>query len=78
MSVGERITGRITKRITGVSSYLEFELSGSNCVENSTPKPRGMEIWLELSGVRVTEVILYNKRSSSLEKGQISRKIVQS
>ena len=34
-------------RISGVSIYPGFELSGSNCTENSTPKQRGMEIWFE-------------------------------
>ena len=48
-------------RISGVSSYPGFELSGSNSVESSTPKSRGMEIWFELIGVQVTEVILYDK-----------------
>ena len=42
-------------RISGVSSYLGFGSSGSNCVENSTPKHKGMEIWLELAGVRVSQ-----------------------
>ena len=53
-------------RIRRVSSYTGFELSGLNCIENSTPNPRGMEmeIWFELAGVlviqvSVTEVILY-------------------
>ena len=51
-------------RISRVSSNTGFELSGSNCIENSTPKPRGMKIWVESAGVRVilvriTEVILY-------------------
>ena len=40
-------------RISGVSNYPGFELSGSNCIEKSTPKPRGMEVWFELAGVRV-------------------------
>ena len=47
-------------RINGVSSYPWLELSGSNCFENSTPKPREKEIWFELCGVRVNEVTLYN------------------
>ena len=29
--------------ISGVSSYPGLELRGSNGIENSTPKPRGME-----------------------------------
>ena len=35
-------------RISGISSCPGFELS-----ENSTPKPKGMEIWLVLAGIRV-------------------------
>ena len=38
-------------RISWISSYLGVRLSGSNCIKNSTPKPKGMEIWLELAGV---------------------------
>ena len=45
-------------RIDGVSSYPGFELSGLNCMESNTPKPRRVEIWFELAGVRVTEVII--------------------
>ena len=50
-------------QITRVSSHPGFELSRSNCIENITPKPRGMEIWFELAGVRViwdgvTEAVL--------------------
>ena len=40
-------------RIGGVSSYPVFELSGSNCAENSTPKPKETEIWFELARVPV-------------------------
>ena len=52
-------------RISGVSSDPGFELSGLNYIENNTTKPRGMEIWfelagVELSGIRVTEVIRYS------------------
>ena len=51
-------------RISGVSSYPGFKVSGLNCIENSTPKPGGMEIWFEVAGVRVIRgssyrVILY-------------------
>ena len=44
-------------RISGVSSYPGFELTGSNCIENSTPEPRGMQIWFEITGVRVIRVL---------------------
>ena len=40
-------------KISGASSHPGFELSRSNCIENITPKPRGMEIWFGLAGVRV-------------------------
>ena len=39
--------------ISGVSSYSGFELSGSNCIETIAPKPRGREIWSELTRVPV-------------------------
>ena len=47
-------------RIRGVSNYPGLELGRSSCIENSTPKTRGMEIWFkfakfELSGVLVTD-----------------------
>ena len=42
-----------TVRISGISSHPGFELSRSNCIENITPKPRGMEIRFESVGVRV-------------------------
>ena len=38
-------------RINGVSRYPGLELSGSNYIENSIPKRRGMEIWFVLVGV---------------------------
>ena len=46
-------------RISGVSSYPGLELSGSNCEENSTPKPRGMKIWFKLMGVLVIRDSIY-------------------
>ena len=50
--------------ISEVSSYPGFKVSGLHCLENSTTKPRGMEIWFEVAGVRVIRgssyrVILY-------------------
>ena len=58
---GQNTCGGLLKwfELAGVSRYLGFELSGSKCIENSTPKPRRMEIWFKLAGVRVTEVILW-------------------
>ena len=41
-------------QISGVSSHPGFELSRSNCIENITLKPKGMEIWFELAGVRAS------------------------
>ena len=40
-------------RVSSVSGYPGYELSRSNCTENSTPKPREMEIWFRLAVVRV-------------------------
>ena len=40
-------------QISWVSSYPGLELSRLNCIEYSTPKPRGMKIWFELAGIRV-------------------------
>ena len=47
----------------GVSSHSVFELNGFNCIENSTPKPRGIgfgsiQLEFELTGARFTEVIV--------------------
>ena len=46
-------------RISEVSSYPGFELSGSNCVENSSPKPSPTEIPFEFAGVRVIRASNY-------------------
>ena len=41
-------------QLMGFSSQPGYELSWSNCMENSTPKPRRMEIWFKfIAGVRV-------------------------
>ena len=42
-------------RTDRISSYLGFELRWWNCIENSTSKPRGMEIWFELPWVPVIQ-----------------------
>ena len=40
---------------SGVSSYPGFESNGLNCIENSSPNQRGMEVWFKLTGVRVVQ-----------------------